>query len=34
MSIPASERYFAIIIDNNGVAENSTLYEGRVEWLA
>lgn len=34
MSIPASERYFAIIIDNNGAAENSTLYEGKVEWLA
>ena len=34
MSIPASERYFAIIIDNNGVAENSTLYEGKVEWMA
>lgn len=34
MSIPASERYFAIIIDNNGAAENSTLYEGRAEWLA
>ena len=34
MSIPASERYFAIIIDNNGATENSTLYEGKVEWLA
>ena len=34
MTIPASERYFAIIIDNNGAAENSTLYEGKVEWLA
>lgn len=33
MNVPASERYFALIIDNNGVSENSTIYEGRVDWL-
>lgn len=34
MGVPASERYFSLQIDNGGVIENSTLYEGRVEWMA
>ena len=34
MGVPASERYFSLQIDNGGVIENSTLYEGKVEWIA
>ena len=32
MSVPASERYFSLMIDND--ANNSVIYEGRVEWKA
>lgn len=35
MSIPASERYFAVMTDiENGDNYESTLYEGKVEWIA
>ena len=34
MKVPASERYFSLQIDNGGATENSTIYEGRVEWMA
>ena len=33
MSVPASERYFSLMIDNDDT-QNSTLYEGKVEWKA
>jgi hypothetical protein len=35
MSVPASERYFAITTSIDGVSsEESTLYEGSVEWVS
>ena len=34
MAVPMSERYFALIIDNGGIDVNSTIYEGKVEWVA
>ena len=34
MTVPMSERYFALIIDNGGIDVNSTIYEGKVEWVA
>ena len=33
MSVPASERYFSLMIDNNDT-QNSVIYEGKVEWKA
>ena len=33
MSVPMSERYFSLMIDNDD-SRTSTLYEGRVEWKA
>lgn len=33
MNVPASERYFSLMIDN-AEAESSVIYEGRVEWKA
>lgn len=34
MSVPVSERYFSLMIDNDDNAHNSVIYEGRVEWKA
>jgi len=31
MSVPASERYFSLMIDNKET-ESSVIYEGNVEW--
>ena len=33
MSVPISERYFSLMIDNDE-AENSVIYEGKVDWKA
>ena len=35
MDVPESNRYFAIMTDNTGVAaQETTLYEGKVAWLS
>lgn len=32
MNVPASERYFALMTDNTDMSQESTLYEGRVDY--
>jgi hypothetical protein len=32
MSVPSTERYFAIIAESDG-GKSSTIFEGKVDWL-